>query len=82
MFHDILERKNSFLSTKNKKTKKSKNSHFIQMGLTHGFARKLVIFPTFFVVDNIGQENVLHDIVERKNAFLGTKNKKSKKSKN
>ena len=31
---------------------------------------------------NIGQENVFYDILERKNAFLGNKNKKFKKSKN
>ena len=30
----------------------------------------------------MGQENVFYDIPERKNAFLGYKNKKSKKSKN
>ena len=31
---------------------------------------------------NIGQENVFYDILERKNAFVGDKNKKLKKSKN
>ena len=31
---------------------------------------------------NIGQENVFYDILERENAFLGTKNKKFKKWKN
>ena len=31
---------------------------------------------------NIGQENVFYDILERKNAFLGYKNKNFKKSKN
>ena len=31
---------------------------------------------------NIGQENVFYDIQERKNAFLGYKNDKFKKSKN
>ena len=31
---------------------------------------------------NIEQENVFYDILERKNAFLGYKNKKFKKSKN
>ena len=41
----------------------------------------MTIFPTFFL-GNIGQENVFYDIVERKNAFLGYKNKKFKKSKN
>ena len=30
---------------------------------------------------NIGQENVFYDILERKNASLGYKNKKFKKSK-
>ena len=40
--------------------------------------------PVFHVVffGNIGQENVCYDILERKNAFLGYKNKKFKKSKN
>ena len=41
----------------------------------------MAIFPTFFL-GNIGQENVFYDILERKNAFLGYKNKKFKKCKN
>ena len=41
----------------------------------------MAIFPTFFL-GNIGQENVFYDILERKNAFLGYKNEKCKKSKN
>ena len=41
-------------------------------GLTHGFGPKTAIFPIFFL-GNIGQENVIHDILERKNAFLGYK---------
>ena len=41
----------------------------------------MAIFPTFFL-GNIGKENVFYDILERKNAFLGYKNKKFKKSKN
>ena len=36
----------------------------------------------FFFKGNIGQENVFDDILEAKNAFLGYKNKKFKKSKN
>ena len=39
------------------------------------------IFVTFFS-GNIGQENVFFDILKRKNAFVGYKNKKFKKSKN
>ena len=42
----------------------------------------MVIFPTLFFLGNIGQENVFYDIVEPKNAFLGYKNNRSKKSKN
>ena len=41
----------------------------------------MAIYPTFFL-GNIGQENVFYDILERKNAFLGYKSKKFKKSKN
>ena len=50
-------------------------------GLTHGFVPKMAIFKPFFL-GNIGQENVFYDILEPKNAFLGYKNKKFKKSKN
>ena len=39
-------------------------------------------FSNFFFLGKIGQENVFYDILERKNAFLGYKNKKLKKSKN
>ena len=40
-------------------------------------------WPFFNLVflGNIGQENVFNDILERKNAFLGYKNKNIKKSK-
>ena len=40
----------------------------------------MAIFPTFFL-GIIGQENVFYHIPERKNPFLGYKNKKFKKSK-
>ena len=39
-------------------------------------------FFWLFFLGNIGQENVFYDILEEKNAFLGYKNKKIKKSKN
>ena len=35
----------------------------------------MAIFPSFFL-GNIGQENVFYDLLERKDAFLGYKNKK------
>ena len=38
-------------------------------------------FGTYFFLDNISQENVFYDILERNNAFLGNKNNQFKKSK-
>ena len=43
--------------------------------LTHGFGPKMAIFQLFFLA-NTGQENVVYDILERKNAFLGYENNK------
>ena len=80
MFLDILERKNAFLGYKSKNFKTGKIEIFPK-GLTHGFGQKLAVFPSFFL-GNIGQENVFYDILERKNAFLGYKNKNFKKWKN
>ena len=40
--------------------------------------QKWPFFHLFFL-SNIGQENVCYDILERKNAFLGFKNKKIQK---
>ena len=79
VFYDILQQKKSFLRYKNKKFKK-KLTFFLQ-GLTLGFGLKMAIFPTF-IFGNIAQKNVLQDILERKNDFLGYKSKKFKKSKN
>ena len=42
--------------------------------------QKWPFFHLFFFLDSIDQENVFYDIPERKNAFLGYKNKKFKKS--
>ena len=44
--------------------------------------QKWLFFFNFSFLANIGQENVFYDFVERKNAFLGNKKKKLKKSKN
>ena len=43
--------------------------------------KKWSFFQLFFL-RNIGQKNVFYDILDRKNAFLGYKKKKFKKSKN
>ena len=68
-FYDIIERKDVFLSYKNKKFKKSKNWHFSK-GVNPWFWSKNGHFSNFFFLGNIGQENVFYDILERKNAFL------------
>ena len=67
----------------NIKTKhsKSRKIDIFPKGLTHGFGPKMAIFP-IFVLGKIGQENVFYDVLKRKNAFLGYKMKKFKKSKN
>ena len=80
VFYDILKRKIAFLGYKNKKFKKSENLHFSK-GVNPWFSSKNSHFLTFFL-SNIGQENVFYDIVERKKAFRGYKNKNFKKSKN
>ena len=47
-------------------------------GFSHDFGEKMAIFPSFFFLGNIVQVDVFYDILERKNAFLGSKNKKFK----
>ena len=89
VFYDILERENAFLGYKNKKFKKPKNWYFSMVFVqTHGFGTKNGHFSNFYFLRNffflgsIGQENVSDDLLEQKNPFLGSKNKKFKKSKN
>ena len=81
VFYEILERKEAFQAYKNKKFKKSKNWHFSK-GVHPWFLSKNGHYSIFLFSGNIGQANVLCDILEREDAFLGYKNKKLKKSKN
>ena len=81
VFYDILDDRNAVLDYKNKKLKKSRNWDFSK-GLAHGFGQKLVIFPDFSFLGNIGQKNVFSDILEGRNDSLDYKNRKLKKSKN
>ena len=60
---------------------KSRKIDIFPKGLTHGFPKKMAIFPIFFL-GNIGQENVFYEILEQKNTCLSYKNKKFKNSKN
>ena len=81
VFYHILEWRKAFLGYKNKKFKKSKNWYFSK-GVNPWFWSKNGDFLNFFFLRNIGQRNVFYDILEWKNAFLGYKKKKLKKSKN
>ena len=80
VFDDILEPKNAFLGYKNNKFKKSKNWHF-SIGVNPRFLSKNGHFSNIYFLGNIGQENVFDDILQRKNAFIGYKKNKFKKSK-
>ena len=80
VFYDILERKNALKGYKNKKLKKSKNWRFSK-GVNPWFWSKNGHFSNFFL-GTVGQKNVFYNILNWKNAFLGHKNKKFKKSKN
>ena len=64
-----------------KESLKSRKIDIVPKGLTHGFGPIMVIFLTLFFLGNIRHENVFYDILDRKNAFLGYKTKKFKKSK-
>ena len=79
--YDILERRNAFLGYENKKFKMSKNWHFSK-GVNPWFWSKNGHFSRFFILGNISHEKVFYVILQRKNVFLGKKNKKFKKWKN
>ena len=81
VFYDILAQKNAFLGYKKKKFKKSRNWHFSK-GVNPWFGSKQEYFLKLFFLINISQENVFYNILERRNAFVGYKNKNFTKSKN
>ena len=80
VFYDILRRKNALRGYKNKKFKMSKSWHFSMEFVKWNWSKN-GHYSNFFLLGNIDQENVFYHILERKNAFLGYKNKKFKKSK-
>ena len=75
VFYHIREQKNAFLDYKNKKFKRTKNWRFAK-AVNPWFRSKNGHFSNFFGGGNSCQEKVFYDILERKNAFLGYKNKK------
>ena len=81
VFYDILEQKRAFLGFKNKKFKNSENWHFSK-GVNPWFWKKNGRFSNIYFLGNIDKENVSYNILQRKNTFLGHKNKTFKKLKN
>ena len=77
-FYDSLETKNAFLGYKNNMVKKVEKLTFFQRGYPWFWSKNSHFFK-FFFLGNIGQENVVYDSLETKNAFLGYKNNKLEK---
>ena len=80
VFYDILAREHTIVGYI-KKNSKSRTVENFPKGFVHGFDQKLAFLPSF-ILGNKGEENVFYYILERKNAFLGYKNTKFKKSNN
>ena len=80
MFYTTFQNEKTPFQAIKTRTSKNRKIDLFPKGLTHAFGPKMAILATFFS-GNIGQENVFYDIQERKNAFLGYKNKKIKTSK-
>ena len=66
---------------KKQEVQKVEKLTFFKRGKAMVLVQKWPFFQLFFL-GNIGQEDVFYDILERRNALLGYKNKKLKKSKN
>ena len=80
VFYYILEWKNAFLGYKNKNSKQSKKWHFSKR-VNPWFWYKNDHFSNFFFFRQYKPGKYRYDNLERKNAFLGYKNEKLKKSK-
>ena len=80
LFYDILERKNAFLGYKTRSLKRPNIEKFLK-GFSMVLVKKWPFFHGFFL-SNVVLVDVFYDILERKNACLGSKNNKFKKFKN
>ena len=81
ILYDIPEGKNSCPGYTKEKFIKSKNCYCVK-GVNPWFWTKNGRFSNFFFFGNKGLKNIVYHILERKNAFLGYKSEKFKKSKN
>ena len=81
-FLSNIGQENVFSRLKKTRSSKCRKIDIFQKGLSYGFGLKKRPFFQLFWGGHIRQVNVFYDILEQKNAFLGYKNKKFKKSKN
>ena len=82
VFQDILERKKRPFDTKKTTSqKKSKNWDFSKRDSLWSWSKKGNC-SILFIFGKIGQENVFHDILQRKTSFKDIKNSNLRKSKN
>ena len=79
MFFTILNKKSPFQGKRRRRLKFEKVT-FFQRGGPMVLVQNWPFFRLFFF-GGMGQENVFYDILERRNVFLGYKNKMFKKSK-
>ena len=80
-FTIFQNKKKPFQAIKKRSLNSLKSDIFLKW-LTHGFAPKMAIFPTFFFQARQTRKMSFTIFQNKKNAFLGYKNKKFKKSKN
>ena len=82
MYSMIFYNEKTPFEAKKTRSSKSPKINIFPKGVNLWFWSKNGHFSNFFFLGNIAHENVLYDILERKNSFLGYKKKKFKKSKN
>ena len=81
-FTIFQKEKKPFQAIKRRSSKSQKKIDIFPKGLTHGFGIKNGMFRNFFFYEKQARKMSFYDILVRKNASLGFKNKKFKKSKN
>ena len=81
MCFTIFQKENTPFQSIKTRSSKSRKIDIFQGGYPW-FWSKNGHFSNFYFLGNTGQENVFYDILERKNVFLGYKNKTFKKLKN
>ena len=81
MFFTIFQNEKMPFKAIKRRSSKSVKIEVLPRGLTYGFVQNW-LYSIFLFLCNIGQENLFYDILERRNAFLGYKNKNFEKSKN